>query len=367
MTETLEVSLNQCTFRTDAEAIEMFAAPAGEAEGKQRFKITGYSGSMVPKHPKWGDLVIDLDGIKVGKQRSPILLDHEAGNRVGFAESVKVDHATGLVVNGSFLKSTPSAKQVLEEMREGYPWQASISVQPLAIERMERGAKARINGRDFEFPDGGTVFRRTNYRETSLVALGADEQTDAQALSLTEKVSVSVLNAPTEKSMEPKKEEASSPPPLTRDRLKAEHPEVYATVFADGIAAERSRVTEIFNAAPDVARDIALKVVKDGASVVEALKLFLEDGRRLKTEKLAAINGAADKPVGGGKEVETKTYATPEEKYRAEFAAMSHAMQAEFGDADTYVGFQQCKAKGAYKLYTANTAPKADAEKGEAL
>src|ERR1043165_3646531 len=68
------------------------------AEGKEpaKFSILAISGKPLGPHWYWGNLSVDLAGLK-GKERVPVLLQHDVEQRVGFSDSRKVVDGKGLV------------------------------------------------------------------------------------------------------------------------------------------------------------------------------------------------------------------------------------------------------------------------------
>lgn len=112
-------------------------------------------------------------------------------------------------------------------------------------------------------------------------------------------------------------------------------------VAKDAAAAERQRAADILEAADSNQREIAAKMIAEGATFPDAVKALTKDRR----ERLAPPVIA---PQGGGNASTEKTSdaarikAMPEgdAKWKAEFEA-SAELQAEFGDVGTYAGWQR--------------------------
>lgn len=160
------------------------ANPAGDdADGgeqsaaERRFAILGYTGVEVEV---WGyRFVIDLNGISM-KTAIPALREHERDRIVGMTDESRVD-AQGLHLFGTFSKATPDAAEVLALADEGFPWQASIGVRALQVLQVEAGASATVNGRVVRGPID--IWQQSQVGEISFVALGADSNTVAIAMS----------------------------------------------------------------------------------------------------------------------------------------------------------------------------------------
>lgn len=159
--------------------VALLADGAGSdgATAPARFSILGYSGAPVEFYG-WR-FVISLSGM-TAKPRFPVLREHERDRIVGMAEAWRVDE-NGFHVEGNFSGATPDGREALALAREGYPWEASIGVDPLKVLRLERGKKQTVNGRELEGPLD--IWLESEVREVSFVSLGADRNTEARALA----------------------------------------------------------------------------------------------------------------------------------------------------------------------------------------
>lgn len=158
--------------------VALLADAAGtDGAAPARFAILGYSGAPVEFYG-WR-FVISLSGM-TAKPRFPVLREHMRDRIVGMAESWSVDEK-GFHVEGNFSGATPDGKEALALAREGYPWEASIGVDPLKVLRLERGKKKTVNGRELEGPLD--IWLESEVREVSFVSLGADKNTEARALA----------------------------------------------------------------------------------------------------------------------------------------------------------------------------------------
>ena len=149
-------------------------------DSRPKFRMVANSGGVIENHPYWGNFAIDLDGLKVGRNRKPALRDHDSQRIVGWTHSFEKTDA-GLVAEGSFTEATEDGREVLSMLRDGFPWQASVYVPPKRVQRLAEGERAEVNGHQITGP--GHIFRESSLREVTFTALGADENTDAAQLS----------------------------------------------------------------------------------------------------------------------------------------------------------------------------------------
>ncbi|MGQ0431816.1 MAG: phage major capsid protein [Microthrixaceae bacterium] len=163
-----------------AASVELEAAPAeGEAQKLRRFTMTAYTGGAMQLAGWRYPVVVDLQGLQVGKQRRPILLDHtrDVDFVMGQTDSIAVMNDQ-LVVAGQVMGDSPKAKQVVALNDRGFSWQASIGARAEQVEFVPEGKTSQANGR--EFPGPVNIARRATLGEISFVVLGADENTSAQ-------------------------------------------------------------------------------------------------------------------------------------------------------------------------------------------
>jgi hypothetical protein len=139
-------------------------------------RILAYTGGAMPI-PGIGQVVIDLAGLDLGGS-VPLLADHETdiGSIVG-SGAARVD-AGQLIVSGTLTDSTAAGAKVLELGKAGFPWQASVGVEPLDRERIAAGQTITVNGKQITAPATGlTLVRKGRLREVSILAVGADAGT----------------------------------------------------------------------------------------------------------------------------------------------------------------------------------------------
>jgi hypothetical protein len=270
--------------------IELKANPE---TGARRFSINAYTGRTLKAW--FGSFVIDVAGIQT-KEKVPILREHERDRIVGWSEKVSKDNGS-LLLEGYFSQSTKDGQEVLALADEGFPWQASMGIQPLRIKELNADERATVNGMDLKGPL--EIWSETLLGETSMVSWGRDNDTSMSLLSEGEQVSVDY-----------EKQEVS----MTTQELKEKHPDIYREVFDagaasvdlsvvradgkdEGINAERERVAALLSVdgADDEARQ---KAITEGLAVDAAYKLFFEAERGKKAKGLQELQSEASLTLG---------------------------------------------------------------------
>lgn len=166
-------------------AIEAAAADA-EPERLRRFRMVAYTGGPMVLAGWRYPVVVDLEGLDVGRQRRPILLDHtrDVDFVVGQTDRIAVEEHQ-LLVAGDVLGDSPKARQVVALHDRGFAWQASIGARAERVEFVPEGKTVAVNGR--EFPGPVNVARRALLGEVSFVVLGADDDTTAEIAASAER------------------------------------------------------------------------------------------------------------------------------------------------------------------------------------
>ena len=159
--------------------IEIEAAAAEESERLRRFSMVAYTGGPMVLAGWRYPVVVDLNGIDIGKQRRPILLDHtrDVDFVMGQTDRVAVENHQ-LLVTGEVLGNSPKAQQVIALNDRGFAWQASIGARAEQVEFVPDGKTVEVNGQEVAGPVN--VARRSSLGEVSFVVLGADDDTSAQ-------------------------------------------------------------------------------------------------------------------------------------------------------------------------------------------
>ncbi|MBI3866812.1 MAG: hypothetical protein HY290_33450 [Planctomycetia bacterium] len=163
-----------------APSVEIEAAlPEGEPQRQRRFQMVAYTGGPMMLAGWRYPVVVDLNGLDVGKQRRPILLDHTRDVEFVMGQTDQIVPANNqLLVTGQIMGDSPRAKQVIALNDKGFSWQASIGAKANQVEFVAEGRSVEVNGREVAGPVN--VARRASLGEISFVVLGADENTTAQ-------------------------------------------------------------------------------------------------------------------------------------------------------------------------------------------
>lgn len=150
---------------------------ASDATG-QRFSGIAYSGGMAdPAH--WGPCAVDLESTTISPPL-PLLHSHDHTAVVGVVNAAANDGRT-LTVNGElFADLDQLAADIAAKAARGITWQLSIGLFDFTEESIPAGHVVEINTRTFAGPL--IVMRSGIVREVSIVALGADSQTNTTML-----------------------------------------------------------------------------------------------------------------------------------------------------------------------------------------
>lgn len=155
-----------------------------ESEDKSdvtKLSILGYSGGVIKDHWWWGNLVISTEGMSFPKEKYPILRDHNTDRRIGFSSKPTIQSNGALLIETTDILDTEDAHSFVKDSKAGFPFQASISVQPTKVRFLEENESMMVNG--FEFTGPGTVFVESIYREVSACVFGWDSNTSSSAFA----------------------------------------------------------------------------------------------------------------------------------------------------------------------------------------
>jgi phage major head subunit gpT-like protein len=175
----LRVPASACSFVIEQDQQAWQFATDDKGAELTRFSMVVNSGRPILGHGWWGNLGIDLAGVRF-RQRMPALENHDTNRRLGFTESVRHDQARGIVAEGRML-SNPAARQITADSRDGFPFQASCYLKPARVQLVDEGEEVEVNG--FVMKGPGAVFRESTMREVTFCPLGADPETSAAMLA----------------------------------------------------------------------------------------------------------------------------------------------------------------------------------------
>lgn len=153
--------------------VEIKAADDSETS-PPTFSVKSYNGGplVVKGYPL--PVVVDLAGLEYAKS-VVANLDHDAAQRVGHVTEM-VNDGSSLSLIGRISGTSPAAKEVLDNHKNGYPWQASIEAMPTApVEQVGKGQSVIVNGQTFSGPL--LVARKAKLYGFAFLSRGADEST----------------------------------------------------------------------------------------------------------------------------------------------------------------------------------------------
>lgn len=167
-------------FQEPCDFVVNFAEKDGGEKVVTSFSMDAYSGKIIKGHWMWGDLAIDVSGLTFNGSKIPILEDHNTDKKIGIASKPDLSDNK---VNFSEIKllSNLDAQNVAQNLKDEFPYQASISVKPLLVERLAEDQSVEVNGYTMKGP--GTIFRKALFRESSVCVFGYDHRTKVLPLS----------------------------------------------------------------------------------------------------------------------------------------------------------------------------------------
>lgn len=174
---------------------------ADDPDEGRRLRVKIYTGEVMN-----GWAVVDLDGLEVPLPFAA-LMEHDPNKRVGVFTSLE-RNGSDLTLFGS-LVDTPEAKEFTSLAKQGFPWQASMRVEPKEYEYIDSKHVCTANGKTYSGPVD--VIRKGVMREGSVCSVGADKGTRAEVYSKEARMSEGVAAA-------------AAPVGATVDELLAEFP-----------------------------------------------------------------------------------------------------------------------------------------------
>ncbi len=170
---------------------------AGDQAKTPRVSILAYTGGLMSP-PGWPNVVVDLAGADVSGD-IPLLAGHgeDLDNVAGQGRATIRNQQ--LYVEGSLTEATTAGQKVLALARSGISLQASIGFAPDRREYVPAGQSVAVNGHVLKAGNNGlTIIRSGRLRETSLVPIGADPNTQVRiaAKAASQKGNHSMANEP---------------------------------------------------------------------------------------------------------------------------------------------------------------------------
>lgn len=347
--------MNACVFDSPDMEIKFQEVETGNGT----FEMVVYNGDILPGHFFWGNLAIDLTGVKFAKSPLPVLEEHFSSKRVGFTMEENISNT--ISVKGKFVENV-GAKEIQLDMKAGFPMEASMYAKPSVIERVGEGESVQVNGMTLEGP--GTVFRKAVIKEVSMCPMGAFSNTSSEAFKAndSEKIKFSIVN----------KKENKMAKEITIDTFSEDHPDVYQEILdkgkADGEKAERDLFSELENICADDL-ELLVQCYKEGKTSEEALKMRSEKlsqankDLQVKVSELEKGVKASDKKEAEKEAVDPATVefsddagkkpvkkAETEDELKQKFAA-DPKLQDEFKSEGAYLAYMKAEKAGRVRIY----------------
>lgn len=131
-----------------------------------------YSGAVIKNHGFYENLIIDLSTLSIAKEKTPILKDHNPTQVAGFGKAEISDK--NVRIKGRISKKNSFGAEILDLASDGFDWEMSLGVYDGQLVEFVNG---EFNGLKVE---KGVVLKNGVIREISVVALGADQNTQAE-------------------------------------------------------------------------------------------------------------------------------------------------------------------------------------------
>jgi hypothetical protein len=240
-------------------------AAGPEGQRPRRFHMDAYSGAPMAVAGWRFPVIVDLNGLTV-RGGAKVYLDHDRAARVGHIDGLQIEHGA-LRVGGVISSTSQTAREVVADADNGYPWQASIGATVVDAEFVGEGKTVSVNGREVAGPVN--VARRTVLSEVSFVGSGADDHTSASIAAGAAKENTAMDGK--EKTEGVETETGTETPPAAPE-VKAQAPAAGAPIVAaDPVAemrtkaaVEKERIAAVEKVCGDKHAEIAAKAIKDG-------------------------------------------------------------------------------------------------------
>jgi hypothetical protein len=191
--------MNERNFNAVPKAACMFAGGQveigsnGTGAKSAPIKLKARSGDSI-EHWYWGKVIHDLAGMRIHKQRLTVDYAHNDNEVLGYLNHFDVS-AGDLVASGALTpwREDDRASEVMFKLSAGVPYEASIFFggDGIRIEEVAPGMVQTVNGRKFEGP--GIIIREWPLRGVAICPYGADQNTDAAAMSAGETIAVQTV------------------------------------------------------------------------------------------------------------------------------------------------------------------------------
>jgi hypothetical protein len=226
-------NLPKGAFRLDGGGQALLQFQEVEVDGaktqKPKLKMVGYSGGVIKDHWYWGNLGIDLSGMKFTKDRYPLLQDHRTDVRLAHMGKPIIENNKLMAPEEDivFLENEESQK-FLSESAKGFPFQASIYAKPGKVIRLDEDQEHPCNG--FIVKGPGAVWLESEFKEMSVCVFGADSNTSATAFSGDEPCAFTEVEFAGTEPVETTTKEVKR---MDKEQFKKDHADLYAEIVAE--------------------------------------------------------------------------------------------------------------------------------------
>ena len=258
-----------------------------DAEGETaKMDMVAYSGGTIPNHWYWGNLAINLDGMKFPGSKFPILSDHETDQRIGFSKKPLIENGALMIRDVTFLE-TSFAEEFIRDSKAGFPFQASIRATPTKVTRLREDEVAMVNGKEVKGP--GSIWESSIFKEASVCVFGYDPNTASAAMSEEPGEFAFALSGeeePTTEREEPKMV-------LTAEMFREENPDEYDKLTKDIAAQTEQKFADQLKAKEDEATALKAQNGEQG-KVIKEMVSFMEKAheKEMASTALSIVNSA---------------------------------------------------------------------------
>lgn len=167
-------------------------AVAGDDKKPPTFSTTAYTGKAIRLSNFDDPVIIDLEGARFDKKKTPLIQDHKTELRIGHTtEDVIVPAGQSKEFKGGVLKGPVIAAAGLvssgmgvaggfvADAKNGFPFQTSVGAEIVRAYFVPAGEKVKVNGKQWKGPLN--VVAESLIRELSVTVLGADSDTSSIA------------------------------------------------------------------------------------------------------------------------------------------------------------------------------------------
>lgn len=167
--------------------ISIFAAE--EENRNPTFRLVANTGKPMMLNGFADPVVVDMQGARFKKAKTPIIADHDSKARIGHTTDQVIltagqskSMADGTVVNGPLIlasgvvsSKSDTAKSFVADAKDGFPFEVSIGATITRAAFIKEGEQVTVNGSTFSGPL--IVAQASLTRELSVLTLGADSDT----------------------------------------------------------------------------------------------------------------------------------------------------------------------------------------------